>query len=316
MSKRGIECFDRELIDASEQALVQDWLPMEINQLSTGSYVGRYREIAFGDLSVIIETQNCDVQKRGVMDERFCTVSYARTSGSSTRISEHLADNSSLFFLPGGTEFDVQVEADIETVYFRFDQEFFLERAMVLDPRRWQQSLNGLQIFRSLNRCMLEAGVEHLFSCNPLMQSKQNGRFITDQLLLYLSSASSPDSDIPGLKARRRAVRLIGEVNEYLEASFDVQFCPSVVDICGEIRVSQRTLQYSFKSLLGVSPTAYLRIRRLNRARVQLISPSRSDLRVTDVAMQWHFWHLGKFSSDYAVLFGESPSVTLRRAFT
>jgi AraC family ethanolamine operon transcriptional activator len=33
--------------------------------------------------------------------------------------------------------------------------------------------------------------------------------------------------------------------------------------------------------------------------------------RVTDVAMRWGFWQLGRFAVEYRALFGERPSQTL-----
>ena len=56
----------------------------------------------------------------------------------------------------------------------------------------------------------------------------------------------------------------------------------------------------------------------LRRIRLQLV---RRDLlaagpeeRVTDVAMRWGFYHLGRFSRLYAAQFGELPSATHRRS--
>lgn len=34
---------------------------------------------------------------------------------------------------------------------------------------------------------------------------------------------------------------------------------------------------------------------------------------VKDAAMQWGFWHLGQFATDYQQLFAEKPSLTLHQ---
>jgi AraC family ethanolamine operon transcriptional activator len=56
----------------------------------------------------------------------------------------------------------------------------------------------------------------------------------------------------------------------------------------------------------------------VRRVRLQLV---RRDLlaagpeaRVTDAAMRWGFYHLGRFSRLYAAQFGELPSATHRRS--
>jgi AraC-like DNA-binding protein len=65
-----------------------------------------------------------------------------------------------------------------------------------------------------------------------------------------------------------------------------------------------------------MSPTQWLRLRRLNSARRELLSRTPTQTTVAEVAMHWSFWHLGRFSSSYRALFNELPSDTLKRAST
>ncbi|MFM9488016.1 helix-turn-helix domain-containing protein [Pseudomonas monachiensis] len=78
--------------------------------------------------------------------------------------------------------------------------------------------------------------------------------------------------------------------------------------------VSLRQLQHAFKTYTGMSPTQWLRLRRLNSARRELLSRTPMQTTVAEVAMHWSFWHLGRFSSSYRALFNELPSDTLKRA--
>jgi AraC family transcriptional regulator, ethanolamine operon transcriptional activator len=128
--------------------------------------------------------------------------------------------------------------------------------------------------------------------------------------------SSQPPTAIPfsAIDTRRRAAHLVHHVSTYLESVPNARSCPGIIDLCRETGVSERTLQYSFKAQLGVSPNTYLRIFRLNRVRNLLRHPSHAGITVTEAAMHWHFWHLGRFSRDYTALFGESPSSTLRCA--
>jgi transcriptional regulator GlxA family with amidase domain len=52
---------------------------------------------------------------------------------------------------------------------------------------------------------------------------------------------------------------------------------------------------------------------RLERVRLDLLTAGPGDS-VTDIAMRWGFFHLGRFSSIYASHFGELPSATRRRS--
>lgn len=86
-----------------------------------------------------------------------------------------------------------------------------------------------------------------------------------------------------------------------------------VTDLCEAAGVSERTLQYAFKELMGMTPVAYLARLRLHRVRQALRTGTNASTTVTKEALQWGFWHFGDFSRAYKDCFGELPSDTLRR---
>lgn len=86
----------------------------------------------------------------------------------------------------------------------------------------------------------------------------------------------------------------------------------SVLELCGRLRVSRRTLQASFQSETGVGPLEYLRNLRLNAVRRRLNQTTAQALSVGDVAAEMGFFHLSHFARHYRELFGELPSDTLR----
>ena len=88
---------------------------------------------------------------------------------------------------------------------------------------------------------------------------------------------------------------------------------PYLSELCAEANVSERTLQYAFHDIMGMSPLTYLIRLRLHRAREQLRKAQAGSTTVTDVAMNWGFWHFGEFSRAYKNCFGEKPSNTLRQ---
>jgi AraC family transcriptional regulator, ethanolamine operon transcriptional activator len=86
-----------------------------------------------------------------------------------------------------------------------------------------------------------------------------------------------------------------------------------VTDLCEAAGVSERTLQYAFKEVMGMTPVAYLTRLRLHRVRHALRTASQGSTTVTTEALRWGFWHFGDFSRAYKACFGELPSDTLRR---
>jgi AraC-like DNA-binding protein len=85
-------------------------------------------------------------------------------------------------------------------------------------------------------------------------------------------------------------------------------------DLCDTAGVRARTLEYGFREFYEVGPMTYLRSVRLCRVRNELANYKSVRESVTEVARRWRFTHMGQFSRDYRLLFGESPSATLRRS--
>src|SRR5690606_10576041 len=107
---------DQRVADAFTQGALQDWMPLQITQLSCGDYQGHVRSIEQGELSVYFEAQNCAVHKRGVTTEGLCTVSFFRENHHRHRFGVHRPEAHSLFLLPGGVEFDIHVKEHSSTV--------------------------------------------------------------------------------------------------------------------------------------------------------------------------------------------------------
>lgn len=113
---------------------------------------------------------------------------------------------------------------------------------------------------------------------------------------------------------RMRAVQIFAAMREVIAVHLrDHDQVPSLVLIVRALGVSLRTLEYTCKTLLNVSPQRYLTCLRLHGARRDIRALAGSSS-VRDIAFKWGFSHLGRFSIAYRQLFGELPSRTLRLA--
>lgn len=81
----------------------------------------------------------------------------------------------------------------------------------------------------------------------------------------------------------------------------------TMVDLCAQVGVSERTLHYAFQALLGMSPMAYLMAKRLNGVRRELKAADPDFETVLEIAARWGFWHTGNFAAHYRRLFDELP---------
>jgi len=86
----------------------------------------------------------------------------------------------------------------------------------------------------------------------------------------------------------------------------------SISTLAKNYKISEKSLQNSFKSLFDLTPNQYMRILKLNLVHHELIQGNAANLAVFEVAQRWGFRHMGRFSQYYKALFGESPSETLR----
>ena len=84
-------------------------------------------------------------------------------------------------------------------------------------------------------------------------------------------------------------------------------------EVCREIGASARTMNACCHEHLGIGAKHYLLLHRMHMARRALRRSARADTTVTEVAMRYGFWHLGRFAGEYKALFGESPFATLTR---
>ena len=86
-----------------------------------------------------------------------------------------------------------------------------------------------------------------------------------------------------------------------------------VTDLCRVTGVSERTLEYAFKQVMGLTPVAFLVRLRLHRVRHALLAAAPGSTSITVEALRWGFWLFGEFARIYNDCFGELPSDTLLR---
>jgi len=148
---------------------------------------------------------------------------------------------------------------------------------------------------------------------NPAALRFQQAQRLLEQSLLCALVAVAVDADDNGSPKLPCASRqhVVDAAKAYMRDRIDLPL--TVADLCVELGVSRRTLQYSFQQVLGLNPVRYLRALRLNGVRRDLKAVSHRPGSVLDIAAKWGFWHAGHFVTDYKRMFNELPSETLRR---
>jgi AraC family ethanolamine operon transcriptional activator len=139
------------------------------------------------------------------------------------------------------------------------------------------------------------------------LQRDLNSDLLHVLLATLTSSAPAPAPSSPRLRsaALRRSLDYIGD------HPTDAVTVQDLTSISG---ASWRTLDYAFRERFGVTPKEYMKTVRLHGAHRELRRADPSTVKVTRVATEWGFSHMGNFASDYRNLFGELPSDTLKRS--
>ncbi|MEH6584296.1 MAG: helix-turn-helix domain-containing protein [Halioglobus sp.] len=109
---------------------------------------------------------------------------------------------------------------------------------------------------------------------------------------------------------RNRRMRALSTALSLLQS---VEHRITVPNLATGTGVSRRTLETAFQDVFAVSPAAYIKFCRLQRLRCDLVTASAATLTIERLSQAHGFNHGGQLAADYHGLFGEFPSVTLRR---
>ncbi|MDX8480169.1 helix-turn-helix transcriptional regulator [Mesorhizobium sp. VK24D] len=148
-----------------------------------------------------------------------------------------------------------------------------------------------------------------------LALSRASGSELTPQVLSILADIIKDRFEILFQYSNRRelpyvldAERTYRLVRDKLHAApNDVH---SVASLSRDLGIPASSLRGACAKLAPVPLDQMLMTLRLNGARRDLIQARDSTRKVSDIAMDWGFFHWGRFASRYRELFGETPSRT------
>jgi len=146
---------------------------------------------------------------------------------------------------------------------------------------------------------------------HKLIANPEVARALEQELLHALVNCLTAD-DINGkLETRYRHADIMVRFEDELTAHIGRHLC--IPQLCADIGVPERTLRMCCAEFLGMSPTHYSLLRRLNMARSALRRADPANASVAEIARSCQFHELGRFAVTYRTTFGETPSATLRR---
>ncbi|MFA5951752.1 MAG: helix-turn-helix domain-containing protein [Hyphomicrobium sp.] len=298
--------------DIDEQASLLNGWNQTYNQMSLGEFTGSLLNAEIGPVRLFREYTASSLDQTGQLPDDLYAFGVPLALYGAATFCGQPCDGSQLHMFSGRDRFQFHSPRGLTMAGIVLPRAL-LERKLFGEELEIRFSLHNLPALRTVEARHL-AMLRHLLldAFTQLAQDddQTDGRLapLTETLLSALATAltSTPGQTSPAIPAAR-ASRLVRDAREIVRDAPDRRV--RVDELCEELGVSRRALQYSFEQMLGMSPAMYLRAIRLNGAR-RAIKAGES---VTSAATEWGFWHFGRFAHDYRYMFGELPSETCRR---
>lgn len=248
---------------------------------------------------------------RGIMPEDSASICFLRGPGNAI-FNGLRGEAGTLFYLPPGAELNGCADPGMSWVTMAIPAGIWetcgtiagADRFPVRHQPGWKPSpALGQQLFRMLaavERDLSMAGDDPNRAARALTKA---GTFARHCAVIAWEQSTRAGSRRECTRNRcRLAKRAHDWMLAHLEQDVDVGL------LCLEFGVSRRELEYAFRTILNTSPAEHLKILRLNEIRRALRDPALSRQSVSRIALRFGMTHLGRFASQYRMLFGETPS--------
>ena len=168
----------------------------------------------------------------------------------------------------------------------------------------------------AVGRCLrqLHAAAIRMAQTRPqLLVDAKAAHGLEQQLIHGLVECLPADSEDEGILAAHRHQDIIGRFEDLVQSRPERNL--RMAEICAVLGVSGWLLRSLCTEHLGMSPTGYVRLRRMSLVRRALGREDNRGTSVSEIARRHGFHDGGRFAASYSALFGELPSATLARSF-
>ena len=303
--------------DIDEIPTVLSGWEMEWRQLSRGCFRGQLKFAQFESIALFYLSWDQAVQIQGSFPpETICFGIEISSQGKAVWRGFKYSNQDVL--ISSDREIDLKVPAGYEMFIVAVERELLLEYADLQQRCLCQEdlrknlgransaALNAIKAYLQSNFALLKLDLD-----DP--QIYPDAQSVTQDVVSLLITVLLSTEDFSAqLSHSLQRVQLVKQLEQYMLAHLDQPL--TIEQLCAIAGISERSLNNYFHDLLDISPIAYFKALRLNRVRSALKLADPTIDKVTSIAKQLGFQHMGYFSMDYKAMFGESPSKTLWRS--
>ena len=255
------------------------------------------------------ESWNTGMQLMGTL--RRDLVPIAIPIGSSGLFQNICFKAGDLIFMKPGSELNFRTTSPVQLLTFHVPQLFLEDIGSQLGIENPMALLSDSQVVES-DSFLKQTWLMNLLTLYQIPSEFPSAREEMESQMFFLFWEYL--SNQYGRKSRfaqrpTASLRPIKRAQEFVEENLTKTI--RLEDIVAESGTSARMLQLGFRKFFQMTPTQYLRWRRMHSANRTLQQASKNCLTVTQVAMKYGFFHLGRFSMAYHNMFGEYPNETL-----
>ncbi|HET8598406.1 MAG TPA: helix-turn-helix domain-containing protein [Castellaniella sp.] len=302
--------------DADDHAHNLSQWEQSYDQFSAGRFEGRLTEVWLPRLQLFKESANQALHQSCAAWRDSLWFGLPAPHPGVSRLDAQPIPDHTLLYRPGGRQFELLTPRDYDIYGIVVDQDLLSDHLILNedDPLDALRDTGTLQVRPALYEGMIRTVQQALFqpespAAGTRVEAEDLQESVLDLLCTALSTGARPPAD-PHSSRIRHSRRIVQQAREIVLSQAGQRL--SIADLCRQMHISRRALQYSFQAVVGLSPLTCLRILKLNQVRRRLHDTHEPSGRVTQAAITCGFEHLGQFSQDYRRLFGECPSATLR----
>lgn len=289
--------------DVTEQTKSAEGWQIVCNQLGRGRYAARSDSLTVGRITITRDWIDLPVVQHTQSPAGRVSLFFPLRSEDGWRVDGRCETGQVVAIRQGPTELLIAPGSRSELLHVEVPADL-LGLDSALSTVRSRALRPDDAVLRDWLLCLLEqaeAGMAH---------GLEGAVALEDILLMRLAACTAGFSLVPSQTIRRSAaIDLLSRLERSLGETDDI---PATVGaFCRHQALAASELACATHAAFGQPPELWYRIVRLNGVHRELRARSKG-LTVTRAATRWGFFHLGRFSGDYATFFGRHPRESLK----
>ncbi|WP_415231282.1 helix-turn-helix domain-containing protein [Psychromonas sp.] len=305
--------------DVNQQAESLVKWEQRYNQHSSGRFSGYLDELKLGGIHLFEEFTNQTLLQQCCVKENSLWIGFS-LQPQRPKINNNNIVAGQLMIRPSEVDFELITPQDFHIFGLVLDKESLENEMVGLDVDRWQSQANEILVsepnqyvsYELAKLIQLLLGNNHNTTFqNRLSDEKLNKLMplVVSRIADLLAQTESGFKEVQVLPQTKQ--RVISSVSRYIKQSN--RYPLTITELCKIAHVSRRALHYCFEQGLGVSPIQYIRDCRLNEIR-RILLKEETEVSISDLALDFGFFHISTFNVHYKQLFGETPTQTIQRS--